>query len=76
MNHDNLTINDTINDVQLNGIKAISAVDLETNGKVSQEISEATEQKMMNGSTVVMVQHSNQNVIEERKAQGIVISKV
>ena len=76
MNHDNLTINDTINDVELNGIKAISAVDLETNGKVSQEISEASEQKVMNGSTVVLVKHSDQNVIEEKKAPGTVIPKV
>ena len=76
MYHDNLTVGDTSNDVQLNGIKAISAVDLEINGKVSQEINEATEQKVMNGSTVVMVQHSNQNITEEKKAQGIVISKV
>ena len=76
MNHDNLTVGDTSNAVQLNGIKTISAVDLEINGKVSHEISEVTEQKVMNGSTVVMVQHSDQNVIEEKKAQGIVISKV
>ena len=70
MNHDNLTINDTSNEFELNGLKTISAGDLEINGKVTQETSEASEQKVMNGSTVVMVQHSNQNVTGEKKAQG------
>ena len=57
MEHDNLTKNG----VELNNIKTISNGSLEMNGKVSQENSEATDQKM-NGSTAILVQQSNQDL--------------
>ena len=63
------TIN-TNNAVQLNGVTTISTGDLEM--KISQEVSAATEQKMMNGSTVVLVQQSNQEFPEKIKSQGII----
>ena len=62
---------DTNNAVQLNGVTTISTGNLEM--KVSQEVGEATEQKTMNGSIVVLVQHSNQDLIEEKKTQGITL---
>ena len=57
--NNNLTISDTNKGVELNGIKTISTGDLELKSKDSQEMSEATEQKTTNGSTVVLVQQSN-----------------
>ena len=66
MNLNNLTIRDSTNAVQLNGVKSISTGDLEMESK-----SENAEKTMANGSTVVLVQHSNQEFPEKRKTQGI-----
>ena len=55
MDHNNLTQNG----VELNGIKTISTGDLGIKSKDSQEMSEAIEQKAVNGSTAVLVQQSN-----------------
>ena len=69
--HRNFTVSDN-NGVQLNGVKAISTGDLEVKSKVFQEVSETTEQKTMNCSTVILVQHSNQDLSGKKKTQGMI----
>ena len=71
--YNNLTIGDNNNGVELNGIKTISTGDLEIKSKDSQEMSEATEQKTINGSTVVLVQKSNQDLTGQKNNQGIIL---
>ena len=67
MDHNNLTQNG----VELNGIKTISTGDLEIKSKDSQEMSEAIEQKAVNGSTDVLVQQSNQDLPGQKRHQGV-----
>ena len=73
--HHEFTVSDN-NGVQLNGVTTISTGYLEIKSKIPQELSETTEQEtMMNGSTVVLIQHSNQDLSGKKKTQGI-ISKI
>ena len=67
MDHNNLNQNG----VKLNGVKTISTGDLELKSKVSQEISEATDQKAVNGSTAVLVQQSNQDLTGQKRKQSM-----
>ena len=69
--HRSFTINDTNNDVQLNGVKSISNGDLDLNDKVPRKISETTDQKM-NSSTVILVQQSNTDLSGKKVNQGMV----
>ena len=67
VDHNNLTQNG----VELNGVKTISTGDLELKSKVSEEMSEATEQKAVNGSTAVLVQQSNQDLPGQKRNKGV-----
>ena len=67
MDHNNLTQNG----VELNGVKTISTGDLELKSKISDQISEVTEQKAVNGSTAVLVQQSNQDLTGQKRNQGV-----
>ena len=67
VDHNNLTQNG----VELNGVETISTGDLELKSRVSEEMSEATEQKATNGSTAVLVQQSNQDLACQKRKQGM-----
>ena len=67
---DNLTTSSTNNDVQHNDIKSISTGDMEIKSKGFEETTEATVQEMINGSTVILVQQSNQLLTDKKKTQG------